>query len=114
MFMTSFIFEKNQYDDEFYVLDKKIEDYAVSQPGFSGMESYTDKDSGRLINNYYWENKEAMEQLMFNLDHQKAKSTDKAWIAGYQTIIAEIIGAQNHKLSHPLKKYIIPYVKSKK
>lgn len=113
MFLTSFIFEKNQYDDEFYILDKKIEDYAVLLLGFSGMESYIDKNSGRLINNYYWESKEAMEQFMFNLDHQKAKSTDKSWIAGYQTIIAEIIGAQNHNLSHPPSKNFIAYIKGK-
>lgn len=42
-------------------------------------------------------------------DHQKAKSTDKSWIAGYQTIIA----AQNHNLSHPLSKNFILYIKGK-
>lgn len=46
MLLTSFIFEKNKYDDEFYILDKKIEHYAVLLPGFAGMESYTDKNSG--------------------------------------------------------------------
>lgn len=114
MFLTSFIFEKNQYDDEFYVLDKKIEDFAVSLPGFIGMESYTDKDTGRLINNYYWDSRESLEKLMFNLDHQKAKTSEKPWIAGYQTVIAEIIGAHNNNLSHPLSKHDAPYERVKK
>ncbi|QHM70209.1 antibiotic biosynthesis monooxygenase family protein [Mixta intestinalis] len=114
MFMSSFIFEKNEYDDEFYALDKKIEDYATSLPGFIGMESYHDVAGGRYINNYYWETREAMENLITNLDHKKAKESKKPWIAGYQTVIAEIIGAHNKNLVHPLSPYHIAYeIKSK-
>ena len=69
MFLTSFIFDKKQYDDDFYKLDKKIEDFSKSIAGFIGMESFTDAQSGRLINNYYWDNREGLELLMSNVEH---------------------------------------------
>lgn len=53
LFLTSFIFEKKEYDDDFYQLDGEIERYTQSLEGFIGMESYHDAASGRIINNYY-------------------------------------------------------------
>lgn len=42
LFLTSFIFEKKEYDEEFYQLDGWIERYTQSIDGYIGMESYTD------------------------------------------------------------------------
>lgn len=74
LFLTSFIFEKKEYDEEFYQLDGWIERYTQSIDGYIGMESYTDAASGRMINNYYWQTRESMELLINNLQHQQAKS----------------------------------------
>lgn len=42
LFLTSFIFEKKEYDEEFYQLDGWIERYTQTIDGYIGMESYTD------------------------------------------------------------------------
>lgn len=89
LFLTSFIFEKKEYDEEFYQLDGWIERYTQSIDGYIGMESYTDAASGRIVNNYYWQTRESMELLINNLQHQQAKSQSHKWLSGYQTIIAE-------------------------
>lgn len=39
LFLTSFIFEKKEYDEEFYQLDGWIERYTQSIDGYIGMES---------------------------------------------------------------------------
>ncbi|EBJ8402616.1 hypothetical protein AHW87_001539 [Salmonella enterica subsp. enterica serovar Denver] len=98
LFLTSFIFEKKEYDEEFYQLD-----------GWIGMESYTDAASGRIVNNYYWQTRESMELLINNLQHQQAKSQSHKWLSGYQTIIAEIQGCHNVNLPHPLASFSVPY-----
>ena len=33
LFLSSFIFEKKEYDDEFYALDREIEAYSSTIPG---------------------------------------------------------------------------------
>jgi hypothetical protein len=109
LFLSSFIFEKKEYDDAFYYLDKKIADYTTNISGFIGMESYTDAINGRIINNYYWQTREAMETMMKHIAHVRAKSMSAQWIAGYQTVIAEIKGLHNMNLSHPLENYPLPY-----
>jgi len=109
LFLSSFIFEKKEYDNDFYVLDQEIEAYATKITGFIGMESYTDAASGRIINNYYWQNRAAMESLITHFAHARAKSESDRWIAGYQTVIAEIEGSHNMNLSHPLANYPLSY-----
>ncbi|EEG1337796.1 hypothetical protein GWR11_16845, partial [Salmonella enterica] len=79
LFLTSFIFEKKEYDEEFYQLDSWIERYTQSIDGYIGMESYTDAASGRIVNNYYWQTRESMELLINNLQHQQAKSQSHKW-----------------------------------
>jgi heme-degrading monooxygenase HmoA len=78
-------------------------------PGFIGMESYTDNTSGRIINNYYWQSRAAMESLMTHVAHAQAKLQSSQWISGYQTIIAEIESSHNMNLSHPLASHPQPY-----
>ncbi|EEF6585341.1 hypothetical protein FWN15_02485 [Salmonella enterica] len=109
LFLTSFIFEKKEYDEEFYQLDGWIERYTQSIDGYIGMESYTDAASGRMVNNYYRQTRESMELLINNLQHQQAKSQSHKWLSGYQTIIAEIQGCHNVNLPHPLASFSVPY-----
>lgn len=109
LFLSSFIFEKKVYDDEFYALDREIEVYSNTIPGFIGMENYTDITSGRIINNYYWRSRAAMESLMTHVAHAQTKLHSSQWITGYQTIIAEIESSHNMNLSHPLDSHPQPY-----
>ncbi|TSJ59532.1 hypothetical protein FND52_03625 [Atlantibacter subterranea] len=113
LFLSSFIFEKKEYDDEFYQLDALIESYTLSLPGFIGMESVTDTASGKTINNYYWHNREDMDKLMTEISHKKAKGQSQKWIKGYQVIVAEIQGAHNARLDHPLAAFPLPYLPSR-
>lgn len=110
MYLSSFIFEKREYDDEFYALDGEIEKLARAQPGFIGMESFTDAATGRLLNNYYWQDQASMDALIFGAAHLHAKRESGKWIAGYQTVIARIEGAHNINLpDHPLADLPVPY-----
>lgn len=109
LFLSSFIFEKKVYDDEFYALDREIEVYSNTIPGFIGMENYTDITSGRIINNYYWRSRAAMESLMTHVAHAQTKLHSSQWITGYQTIIAEIESSHNMNLSPPLDSHPQPY-----
>lgn len=105
LWQATFIFAKKEYDSEFYSLDTQIEQAALASKGYLGMESYQSLDSQRLINNYYWSNKEGMESLIFNATHREAMEKSERWLAGYQVVIAEITSAHNHLLTHPLQNY---------
>jgi len=109
LFLSSFIFEKNEYDDAFYTLDKIIGNATTALPGFIGMESFTDATSGRTLNNYYWKTRSSMEEMITQVDHLRAKSSGHRWIRGYQTVIAEIEAAHNTNLTHPLASYPLRY-----
>jgi heme-degrading monooxygenase HmoA len=78
---------------------QKLRRFTQATPGFIGMESYADPKTGRVINNYYWSSRSAMELLMKNVEHLKAKELSGKWIAGYQVIIAKIEGAHNDNMS---------------
>ena len=105
LWQATFIFEKKEYDDEFYALDTQIEQAALASEGYLGMESFQSQDGLRLINNYYWSNKEGMASLISNATHREAKRKSERWLAGYQVVVAEIISVHNHLLTHPLQEY---------
>ncbi|MBJ3814931.1 hypothetical protein F9C28_08325 [Shimwellia pseudoproteus] len=113
MYLSSFIFDKKEYDDAFYALDGEIEALARALPGFIGMESFTDTATGRLLNNYYWQDQASMDALISGAMHLKAKRQSAQWIAGYQTIIAHIEGAHNSNLDHPLADRPVAYIPGK-
>jgi len=105
LWQAPFIFEKKEYDNEFYALDSQIEQAALASQGYLGMVSYQSQGGQRLINNYYRSNKEGMESLIFNATHREAKRKSERWLAGYQVVIAEITSVHNHLLTHPLQDY---------
>ncbi|EEC7408106.1 hypothetical protein D4L89_RS22825 [Escherichia coli] len=109
LFLTSFIFKKKEYDEEFYQLDALIEKHTQSIDGYIGMETYTDAASDKIINTYYWKNREAMDLMINNFQHRQAKEKSHKWLSGYQTIIAEIKGCHNVNIQHPLASYFIPW-----
>ncbi|BDH46904.1 hypothetical protein TUM12370_29480 [Salmonella enterica subsp. enterica serovar Choleraesuis] len=109
MFLSSFIFDKKEYDAEFYRLDGEIEAFTQRLPGYIGMESFTDAASGRVINNYYWQDRASMDQLITDTRHRTAKMLSEKWIAGFQVVIAQIEGAHNMNMAHPLAERPLRY-----
>jgi heme-degrading monooxygenase HmoA len=105
LWQATFIFEKRQYDDEFYALNERIEQATLASPAYLGMESYQSADGLRLINNYYWSDKKAMEESIHNPHHVEAKQKSDRWLVGYQVIIAQIETVHNHQLGHPLQSF---------
>ncbi len=91
MFSSTFIFAKQQFDDEFHRLDQAIAEAARSTPGFLGEESWENTSTGLVSNVYYWESLEALQLLMKHPQHQEAKSKQEQWLAGYQVVIAEVL-----------------------
>ncbi|MBA7932663.1 hypothetical protein HV127_15600 [Klebsiella sp. RHBSTW-00215] len=105
LWQATFIFEKREYDDEFYTLDRQIEQATLQSTGYLGMESFRSADGKRLINNYYWSEREGMDASINDAHHLQAKQKSAQWIAGYQVIIAQIESTHNHQLEHPLQSF---------
>ncbi|MGL5006590.1 MAG: antibiotic biosynthesis monooxygenase family protein [Plesiomonas sp.] len=108
IYSATFIFQKKEYDDEFYTLDNMIAEIAKKTAGYLGDESYVHPESGQLINIYYWEGKEGLDALIHNDTHKEAKQKHAKWLSGYQVVIAKIEAAYNDgKIEHPLKDKLI-------
>ena len=91
MFSSTFIFAKQQFDDEFHRLDQAIAEAARAAPGFLGEEAWENPSTGLISNVYYWESLEALQRLIDHPRHQEAKSKQGQWLAGYQVVIAQVI-----------------------
>ncbi len=90
MFACSFIFTPGTYDDEFHRLDKSVMDYAISMPGYVGMDRWFSED--RLSKNviYYFKDQESVREFATFSDHKEAKEKYARWYSGYQVIISEV------------------------
>lgn len=73
MIVSTFTFAPGDYDDEFHALDERIAQAAKSTPGYLGEESWENSASGLISNVYYWESREALQQLMKHPVHLEAK-----------------------------------------
>lgn len=103
IYIATFIFQKKEYDDEFYALDDKIAEYAKQSEGYLGDESYENPQTGQLINLYYWQGKKGMEEVIHYKLHREAKSKQERWLKGYQVTISKLEAAYNDGvLPHPL------------
>jgi heme-degrading monooxygenase HmoA len=91
MFSSTFIFAKQQFDDEFHRLDHAIAEAARATPGFLGEESWENRANGLVSNVYYWASLEALQTLMKHPKHLEAKAHQGRWLSGYQVVIAEVI-----------------------
>lgn len=91
IFSSTFIFAKQQFDDEFHRLDQAIAEAARSTPGFLGEESWENPANGLVSNVYYWASLEALQGLMKHPKHLEAKAQQGRWLSGYQVVIAEVI-----------------------
>jgi len=91
MFLSTFIFAKNQFDDEFHRLDQAIAEAARDIPGYLGEETWENNSTGLVSNVYYWESLEALKALMKHPTHLEAKAKQGQWLNGYQVVIAEVL-----------------------
>jgi len=109
MHTSTFIFAKREFDDEFHALDKVIAQVARSTPGYLGEESWENPSSGLTSNVYYWETMESLQALMKHPAHIEAKQRQQQWLAGYQVVIAQVVGSYGDGgIAHPLAGTTLP------
>jgi heme-degrading monooxygenase HmoA len=107
MYSATFIFDKKQYDDAFYALDKAIAEVAKQTEGYLGEESWENTETGRVCNVYYWRDLQSLQALMNHPKHLEAKAKQANWLNGYQIVIAEVIRAYGDgSIVHPAAAFI--------
>lgn len=75
-------------DNGYSEMSQKIEELAIKQPGFLGMESARN-EIGITVS--YWESVEAIKAWKANLDHMEAQSLGrKKWYKTYKVRIAKV------------------------
>ena len=100
MYMATFTFAKRAFDDEFHALDTVIAQIARATPGCLGEESWQNPTNGLLS---YWQTLESLQALMKHPAHIDAKHRQRQWLAGYQVVIAQVVGSYGDgDISHPL------------
>lgn len=62
---------KNETVDEYGEVSKRMVDLVKKQPGFLGVESITEQNSGMTIS--YWEDIESINNWRKNFEHQEAQ-----------------------------------------
>jgi heme-degrading monooxygenase HmoA len=103
MYTSTFTFAKREFDDAFHALDQVIAATAKSLPGYLGEESWENATTGLTSNVYYWESMDALRALIEHPAHQAAKREQARWLAGYQVVIAQVLGHYGDgKIDHPL------------
>ena len=103
MFTSTFTFAQREVDDQFRALDEVIAQVARSTPGYLGEETWQHPGNGLVSNVYYWESMASMQALMAHPAHVEAKQRQRRWLAGYQVVIAQVIGSYGDGgIEHPL------------
>jgi len=103
MYTSTFTFAKREFDDAFHALDDVIAQIARSTAGYLGEESWENPSSGLISNVYYWETMESLQALMKHPAHIDAKQRQQQWLAGYQVVIAKVVGSYGDGgIAHPL------------
>lgn len=90
-YSSTFIFAKKQFDDDFHRLDQAIAQAARAIPGYLGEEAWENPASGLFANVYYWASREALDRLINDPVHRRAKAEQARWLDGYRVVIAEVI-----------------------
>lgn len=91
MYTSTFIFETKPFDDEFHRLNNEIAARARLIPGFLGEEAWHNEETGLYSEVYYWDNQEALRQLIGMDVHRVAKREHDRWIGAYRVVIAEVM-----------------------
>jgi len=93
MVSATFIFQKKDYDDEFYRLDKIVEDSNKANPDFLGQDSWENIEKDLQCVVYYYESMKGLEDLKNISAHREAKKGYSKWYQGYHVVISEIINS---------------------
>ncbi len=109
MYTSTFTFAKREFDAEFHALDNAIAQAARIIPGYLGEESWESASNGLVSNVYYWETMESLQTLMRHPAHMAAKQRQRQWLAGYQVVIAQVVGSYGDGgIGHPLAGITLP------
>lgn len=101
MILCQFIFTPGEYDDDFHRLDRQIDAYARSLPGFIAVETWYADDRAIVNASYYFENTESVRELSRFPQHQEAKSQYQRWYDAYQIVVSEITASYGDgRLTH--------------
>ena len=107
MYSATFIFDKKQFDEEFYRLDQAIAEIAKQTSGYLGEEAWEHPETGRVSNVYYWQTMDGLHELMKHPKHLEAKTAQSNWLKGYQVIISQVLRAYGDgAISHPTASFI--------
>ena len=93
MYSATFIFDKKQYDEEFYKLDSAVAEIAKQSVGYLGEEAWENPETGRISNVYYWNTMDGLQELITHPKHLEAKAAQSKWLNGYQVVISQVIRA---------------------
>ena len=109
LYTSTFTFAKRQFDDEFHALDAVIAQVARDTPGYLGEEAWENPANGLVSTVYYWESMTALQALMQHPAHLQAKQRQQQWLAGYQVVIAQVVGNYGDGgIAHPLAGRTLP------
>lgn len=109
MYSATFIFDKKQFDDDFYRLNESIATVAKQTKGYIGEEAWENPETGRVSNVYYWESMEGLQKLMHHPRHIEAKEKQSNWLNGYQVVISQVIRAYGDRaFRHPTWSFVNP------
>jgi heme-degrading monooxygenase HmoA len=90
VFTSTLIFQPKEYDEDFHRLNDEIAGRARAIPGFLGEESWANEQTGLRCSVYYWETREALDELIGMPVHLEAKRQHERWIGPYRVVIAEV------------------------
>ena len=90
MFLVSFIFKPGVYDDEFHRLDASIDAFALTLPGYLGVERWVSQDGSSRNSIYHWSDMASIQSFSRFQEHIDAKKNYTNWYDGFQIVISEV------------------------
>jgi heme-degrading monooxygenase HmoA len=88
--ICQFIFKPGVYDDDFHRLDRQIDAYARSLPGFRATETWQSAEGAVINATYYFDDMASVRQLSQFPQHLEAKGQYQRWYDGYQIVVSEV------------------------
>lgn len=93
MFIAQFAFQPGTYTAEFHQLDEAIDAFALTLPGFHGVERWVSADGAIRNSQYFFEDMETIKVFSKFPDHLEAKKNYAKWYLGYQVVISQVVAS---------------------
>jgi hypothetical protein len=107
MYSATFIFDKKQFDDDFYELDQAIANIAKKPQVIWEKKLGRTAESGMVSNVYYWHTMDGIHELMQHPKHLEAKAAYSKWLKGYQVVISQVVRAYGDgAITHPTTSFV--------